>query len=164
MLEIEKPIIAMVNGPAIGFGLTIALMCDLVVAADDALLGDPHVNLGVVAGDGAITVLPFLIGPHRAKELLMTGRNITGETAAEMGMINCSVPGPKLKDVTLSLAEELAQKPTYAVRATKLVVNRFVRWMVGQTLDVALAYEEISRSLPEYAEAVERWKADHRSG
>ena len=92
MLEIEKPIVAMVNGPAIGLGLTIALLCDSVVMADDATIGDPHVNLGLVAGDGAAVVLPLLVGPHRAKELLLTGKLITGVDAAR-GLINRSVPG-----------------------------------------------------------------------
>jgi enoyl-CoA hydratase len=158
MLEIEKPMVAMVNGPAMGLGLTIALLCDAVIAADDAVLGDPHVQLGAVAGDGVAVVLPFVIGPHRAKELLMTGRNVSGQEAAEMGMINRSVAATELSSTTYALAEELAAQPAYAVRATKMVVNRYVRWMADQVLDVALAYEEISRGLPEYREAVEKWK------
>ena len=158
MLEVEKPIVAMVNGPAMGFGLTIALLSDLIIAADDAVLGDPHVELGAVAGDGVAIVLPLLIGPHRAKELLLTGRKVTGTQAAELGMINHAVPAEELESVAYALANELAAQPTYAVRATKMVVNRYVRWMAGQVLDVALAYEEISRGLPEYREAVDRWK------
>jgi len=158
MLEIEKPMVAMVNGPAMGLGLTIALLCDAVIAADDAVLGDPHVHLGAVAGDGVAVVLPFVIGPHRAKELLMTGRKVSGKDAAAMGMINRSVAATELSSTTYALAEELAAQPAYAVRATKMVVNRYVRWMTDQVLDVALAYEEISRGLPEYREAVEKWK------
>ena len=158
MLEIEKPIVAMVNGPAIGLGLTIALLCDSVVMADDATIGDPHVNLGLVAGDGAAVVLPLLVGPHRAKELLLTGKLITGVDAAAMGMINRSVPADELASAAYGLAREYAAQPTYAARATKMAVNRYLRWMVEQTLDVSLAYEAISRELPEYPEAVEAWK------
>jgi enoyl-CoA hydratase len=158
MLEIEKPIVAMVNGPAIGLGLTIALLCDCVIMADDATIGDPHVNLGLVAGDGAAVVLPLLIGPHRAKELLLTGKRITGVDAAAMGLINRSVPGEDLAAAAYGLAREFAAQPTYAARATKTAVNRYLRWMVEQTLDVSLAYEAISRELPEYPEAVEAWK------
>lgn len=158
MLEIEKPIVAMVNGPAIGLGLTIALLCDSVVMADDATIGDPHVNLGLVAGDGAAVVLPVLVGPHRAKELLLTGKVITGSEAAAMGMINRSVPASELADAAYGLAREYAAQPTYAARATKMAVNRYLRWMVEQTLDVSLAYEAISRELPEYPDAVEAWK------
>ena len=158
MLEIEKPIVAMVNGPAIGLGLTIALLCDSVVMADDATIGDPHVNLGLVAGDGAAVVLPLLVGPHRAKELLLTGKRITGVEAAALGMINRSVPADQLASAAYDLAREYAAQPTYAARATKMAVNRYLRWMVEQTLDVSLAYEAISRELPEYPEAVEAWK------
>ena len=158
MLEVEKPIVAMVNGPAIGLGLTIALLCDCVIMADDATIGDPHVNLGLVAGDGAAVVLPVLVGPHRAKELLLTGKLITGTDAAAMGMINRSVPAGELAAVAYGLAREFAAQPTYAARATKMAVNRYLRWMVEQTLDVSLAYEAISRELPEYPAAVEAWK------
>jgi enoyl-CoA hydratase len=159
MLEVEKPVVAMVNGPAMGLGLTIALLSDLVVAAEDAVLGDPHVGLGAVAGDGVAIVLPLVIGPHRAKELLLTGRSISGAQAAAMGMINRAVLSEDLESVAYELAKELAAQPSYAVRATKMVVNRYVRWMAGQVLDVALAYEEISRGLPEYREAVAKWNS-----
>lgn len=158
MLEVEKPIVAMVNGPAMGFGLTIALLSDLIVAAESAVLGDPHVGLGAVAGDGVAIVLPLVIGPHRAKELLLTGRSVSGAQAAAMGMVNHAVLSEDLESVAYALAKELADQPTYALRATKMVVNRYVRWMAGQVLDVALAYEEISRGLPEYREAVAKWK------
>jgi enoyl-CoA hydratase len=157
MLEVEKPIVAMVNGPAMGFGLTIALLSDLIVAAENAVLGDPHVGLGAVAGDGVAIVLPLVIGPHRAKELLLTGRSVSGAQAAAMGMVNQAVPSEDLESIVYALAKELADQPTYALRATKMVVNRYVRWMAGQVLDVALAYEEISRGLPEYREAVAKW-------
>jgi enoyl-CoA hydratase len=116
------------------------------------------VNLGLVAGDGAAVVLPVLIGPHRAKELLLTGKLITGTEAAAMGMINRAVPAAELSDTAYALAREYAAQPTYAARATKMAVNRYLRWMVEQTLDVSLAYEAISRELPEYPEAVEAWR------
>jgi enoyl-CoA hydratase/carnithine racemase len=159
MLEVEKPMVAMVNGPAMGLGLTIALLCDSIIAAEDAVMGDPHVELGAVAGDGVAVVLPLIVGPHRAKELLMTGKKVTGTEAASMGMVNRAVPRAQLEEAAYGLANELASQPVYAVRATKMMVNRYVRWMAGQLLDVALAYEEISRGLPEYRDAVEKWKS-----
>jgi enoyl-CoA hydratase/carnithine racemase len=158
MLEVEKPVVAMVNGPAIGMGLTLALLCDSTVMADDATIGDPHVSLGLVAGDGGALVLPLLIGPQRAKELLLTGRRLTGAEAAAIGVVNRSVPAPELHDVAYGLAREYAAQPVYAARATKMAVNRYVRWMANQILDVSLAYEAISRGLPEYPQAVTAWK------
>jgi len=158
MLDFEKPIVAMVNGPALGLGLTVALLCDAMVMAEDARLGDPHVDLGLVAGDGVAVVLPLLVGPHRAKELLLSGRLITGAEALDMGIGNAVVPGDELADTAYRLAQTFADQPTYAARATKLVVNRYVRWMANEILDTALAYEAISRTLPEYPEAVAAWK------
>jgi enoyl-CoA hydratase len=156
MLEVEKPIVAMVNGQAIGLGLTIALLSDLIIAAEDAVLGDQNVEHGSAAGDGVAIVLPLLIGPHRAKEFLLTGHTVTGMQAAELGIVNQAVPAQGLELASYAIAKELAGQPTYALRATKMVVNRYVRWMADQVLDVALAYEEISRGLPEYQETVER--------
>ena len=158
MLDVEKPIVAMVNGPAIGLGLTLALLCDSTVMADDATIGDPHVSLGLAAGDGGALVLPILIGPHRAKEMLLTGRSVTGLDAAAMGLVNRSVPRAELEAAAYGLAREYAAQPVYAARATKMVVNRYVRWMADQILDVSLAYEAISRELPEYPQAVAAWK------
>ena len=148
----------MVNGACVGLGLTIALLCDSVVVADDAKLGDTHVDLGLVAGDGAAVVLPILVGPHRAKELLLAGRLVTGTEAVAMGIGNYAVPTAELHDVTYRLAHEFAAQPVYAARATKMVLNRYVRAMADQILDTSLAYEAISRTLPEYPEAVEAWK------
>lgn len=158
MLDVEKPMIAMINGPALGLGLTIALLCDCTVMAEDARLGDPHVSVGLTAGDGGAVVLPLLIGPHRAKELLMSGRSISGTEAEAMGAVNRVVPASELRTVTYELAAEFAQQPVYATRATKVVVNRYVRWMADQVLDVALAYEAISRELPEHGDAVRQWR------
>lgn len=158
MLEFEKPMVAMVNGAAVGLGLTIALLCDAIVLADDAKLGDSHVGLGLVAGDGVAVVLPLLVGPHRAKELLITGRLVTGREAYEMGIGNAAVPREDLHRAAYDLAAAFAAQPTYAARATKMVLNRYVRAMAESVLDTSLAYEAISRTLPEYPEAVEAWK------
>jgi enoyl-CoA hydratase len=157
-LQMEKPVIAKVNGPAAGLGLVIALLADCVIATEDAKLGDPHVKLGLVAGDGLAVILPLVIGPHRAKELLLSSRYVSGREAADMGMINRAVPAAELDAAVATLAGELASQPVYALRATKAAINRYVRWMANEVLDVSLAYEEISRGLPEYPEAVARWR------
>ncbi len=158
MLDFEKPLIAMVSGVAVGLGLTIALLCDSIVMAEDARLGDKHVELGLVAGDGAAVMLPILVGPQRAKELLISGKLVTGVEALAMGIGNYAVPAEDLATVTYELAHTFADQPVYAARATKMVLNRYVRWMANEILDTALAYEAISRTLPEYPEAVEAWK------
>jgi enoyl-CoA hydratase len=154
ILAIEKPLIAMVNGPAIGLGLTIALLCDCVYASLDATLGDTHVQFGLVAGDGCAVTLPLLIGPHRAKELMMSGRLITGAEAEQLGIVNHAVAADELTTQTMAFAHDLASKPAFAVRATKALVNRHVRASVHEVLDAGLAWERMSMRMPEHAEAV----------
>jgi enoyl-CoA hydratase len=162
-LQVEKPLIAKVNGAAAGLGLVIALLSDLVIAAEDAKLGDPHVRLGLVAGDGLAVILPLVVGPHRAKELLLCSRYVSGREAAEMGLVNRAVPSNQLDALVAATAAELVAQPPYAARATKAAVNRYLRWMANEVLDVSLAYEEISRGLPEYPEAIARWRTGRGS-
>jgi enoyl-CoA hydratase len=133
----EKPVIAMVNGPASGLGATLALFCDIVVASDQAFMNDSHVQVGLVAGDGASVIWPLLMGLSRAKEYLFTGERITAEEAHRLG-----------------LAEKIAAQPAFAVRATKAAVNRQLRRAVADAMDVAAAWQRISNSLPDHEAAV----------
>lgn len=153
LLRLEKPTIAMVNGPAVGLGASVALFCDLVIMADEAVIGDTHIRVGLVPGDGGAVIWPLLIGPARAKELLMTGRLINGREAADLGLVNYSVPLAELRTRTMNLVEELARQPTYALRATKYAVNRHIRAALHNAMDVALALELISLAKPEHHEA-----------
>lgn len=162
-LAMEKPVIARVDGVAIGLGLTIALLADFTIASENSRFGDRHVNLGVVAGDGVALILPLLVGPQRAKELLMTGRIIDAEEAARIGMILESVPREKLDDVVNDLVQRLVAQPSYASRATKVALNRAIKSSSRDVIDVAMAYEEISLSLPEHGEAVKKWMSGKKS-
>ena len=92
MLDVEQPIIGAINGDAVGLGATIALFCDVIVAAEKAGFGDPHVRVGIVAGDGGAVIWPLLIGPARAKEFLMRGHLGDGAGAAKIGLVNYAVP------------------------------------------------------------------------
>jgi enoyl-CoA hydratase len=158
ILSTEKPIIARVNGAAVGLGLTIALLCDFTIASDNSKFGDTHVNLGAVAGDGVALILPMLIGPQRAKELLLTGRIIDANEAARIGMILSVVTQDELDGEVEKLAAALKSQPPYATRATKAAVNQLIKSASRDVLDLALAYEEVSRSLPEHDEALEAWR------
>jgi enoyl-CoA hydratase len=153
-LSIEKPIIAMVNGPAAGLGATLALFCDMVIMADEASIGDRHVNVGLVAGDGGAVMWPLLVGPLRAKEYMITGKMLSGREAADLGLVNRSVPLEHLRDETLGLAREIAALPPYAVRATKTSVNRFVSWMNNLVLEPSLAWEKVSMMSQDHQEAL----------
>jgi len=159
LLSVEKPTIAMVNGAAIGLGVTMALFCDLVYIAEEAKFGDTHVNLGLVAGDGAAVTIPLLAGPQRAKEMMLTGKIMTGAEAERMGVVNRAVPSDQLREVTWDVARTIAAQPPYAARATKMVVNRYVRRMWHEVMEFALAAEQISIGLPEHKEALERFRS-----
>lgn len=163
MLAVEKPLIAMVNGPAAGLGATIALFCDVVFVAEEATVGDRHVNVGLVAGDGGAVAWPLLVGPLRAKELLMTGRMLTGAEAAEMGLVNRVVPAENLATETMNFAKEVAAQPPYAVRATKASINRYVQLINSHVLDSSLAWERISMKTEDHQEAL-RAHAEKRVG
>ncbi|HTU30816.1 MAG TPA: enoyl-CoA hydratase/isomerase family protein [Solirubrobacteraceae bacterium] len=163
ILAIEKPIIAKVNGPAMGLGATLALFCDLVLMGEDASIADTHVKVGLTAGDGGAVIWPLLIGPMRAKELLLTGRAVKGVEAAEIGLVNSAHPADELDAAVLALAETLRDLPAYAVRSTKASVNRMVGQAAHNTLDASLSWEHLSMSDYEHHAAIERF-AVRRSG
>lgn len=154
-LRVEKPVIAMVNGAAAGLGATIALMSDVVVMADEAVIGDRHVIVGLVAGDGGAAIWPLLIGPARAKEFLMSGRFITGQDAAAMGLVSASVPLADLRQRVMATALELAALPPYAVMATKAAINRALEVAVLNVLDTSLAYEHLSMATEDHQLALQ---------
>ena len=154
LLELEKPIIARVNGAAAGLGASLALLCDLVVADETALIGDPHVKMGLVAGDGGAIIWPQLVGFAKAKEMLLTGRMLTAAEAQAMGLINYAVPAQQLDLKVNELATELAQGATLAIRWTKTVMNLELRRIANLLTDAALAYETVTNSSHDHQEAV----------
>jgi enoyl-CoA hydratase len=153
LLDVEQPIIAAINGDVIGLGATIALFCDVTVAADTARIADPHVRIGLVAGDGGAVIWPLLIGPNRAKEFLMRGSMINGADAARIGLVNYAVPAGEVVKKANELARELADGPRWAIRWTKVSVNKMLKESVNLVLDTSLAFEEVSMKLPDHQEA-----------
>jgi enoyl-CoA hydratase/carnithine racemase len=123
MLDLEKPVIAKVRGPAIGLGCSLSVFCDFVYATPDAVFADPHVRVGLVAGDGGAVMWPQLVGYARARRYLLTGDSLTGAQAAEIGLITEAVPDDELDKVVAEMAERLASGATYAIRFTKAAIN-----------------------------------------
>jgi enoyl-CoA hydratase len=153
MLDLDKPLICRLNGHAVGLGATLALMCDITFAADTAKIGDPHVALGLVAGDGGAAIWPQLIGFARAKEYLLTGELLTAIKAQEIGLINRCVPSGELDSTVEAFCERLLQGATNAIRWTKVLINLELKRIAHAALDAGVAYESLSvRS------------ADHREG
>jgi enoyl-CoA hydratase len=153
MLDVEQPIIGAINGDAVGLGATIALFCDVIVASEKARFGDPHVRVGIVAGDGGAIIWPALIGPARAKEFLMRGHLVNGTDAAKMGLVNYAVPPEEVLPKAREIAQELAAGPTWAVRWSKLAVNKWLKDQVNLILDASLAYEMVTFTTEDHKEA-----------
>jgi enoyl-CoA hydratase len=141
MVTCEVPIVAAVNGPAVGLGWSLASACDLVVVANDAFFSDPHVTIGLVAADGGALVLPLLGGLMRAKEYVLLGDRLPATEALRIGMANRCVPANQVLDVALDLATRIAGYPPQAVRETRRVLNLEVARLVERHLDAAIAAE-----------------------
>jgi enoyl-CoA hydratase len=154
LLELETPVVAAVNGIAIGLGATIALFSDVVFAAPETRIGDLHVRAGIAAGDGGAAVWPWLVGALRAKEFLMTGELLDSATAERIGLINHVVPAAELLDAAGNLAERLANGPAMAIRATKASVNRLLRDAIDLVLDTSLERERLCLRTNDHREAV----------
>jgi len=120
--DLDKPIIAAINGAAMGAGLDMAIMCDLRVSSDKARLGESYILLGLVPGDGGAYFLPRLVGIAKALELFFTGDIISAQEALEIGLVNRVVPHDRLMEETLLLAEKVSSKPPLAMRMMKRAV------------------------------------------
>ncbi len=144
ILELDKPIIAGVNGPAAGFGATLALFCDIVIASERARIGDTHVNMGLSAGDGGAVIWPILVGVNKAKELLMTGDLIDAEEGHRLGLFNHVIEHERLDDAVMAMAQRLASGPTTAIRYSKRPVNHYIRWMLNQVFDLSCSLEYVA--------------------
>ena len=155
LLEVPQPIISAVNGDAIGLGATLALFSDIIVVSENARIGDPHVRVGIVAGDGGAAIWPLLTSLCKAKELLMTGDLLTASEAERLGLVNKVVPGDEVLPTAMALAERLASGPTLAIRWTKLALNMRLRHEVNAVLDASLATEGLSFLSDDHREAVD---------
>jgi enoyl-CoA hydratase len=153
MLDVEQPIIGAINGDAVGLGATIALFCDVIVASEKARFADTHVRVGIVAGDGGGVIWPLLIGPARAKEFLMRGHFINGAEAVKIGLVNYAVPPEEVLPKAKELAQELAEGPTWAIRWSKLAVNKWLKDQVNLIMDASLAYEMLTFNTEDHREA-----------
>ncbi len=126
LLDVEIPIVAALNGHAMGLGASIALLCDVIFMADGATIGDPHVRVGIVAGDGGAVIWPLAVGPARAKQYLLTGDPVSAQEAERLGLVNFVVPAANLDEQAMGFARLLAAGAPLAIRYTKLSVNKLL--------------------------------------
>ncbi|MEE1865080.1 enoyl-CoA hydratase/isomerase family protein [Pseudomonas auratipiscis] len=154
LLELPQPIIAAVNGHAAGLGATLALFCDIIFVAESAKIADPHVRIGVAAGDGGAAIWPWLVGPARAKQYLFTGDSLTATEAERIGLVNQVLADDQVLEHATVLARRLADGPRLAIAASKASVNKILRDTVNLVLDTSLALEKENFYSADHKEAI----------
>ena len=140
MVNLDKPIIAAVNGPAVGSGAAVALLADISVAAADAKIMDGHTTVGVVSGDHSVLIWPLLCGMAKAKYHLLLNEPVTGEEAERLGLVSLAVPGEEVLDRAMAIAQRLARGSQEAIKGTKRTLNHWLR-MAGPAFEHSLALE-----------------------
>ena len=153
MINCTKPIIAAVRGPAVGGGLVCAVLSDISVVSKTAKLIDGHTRLGLAAGDHAAIIWPLLCGMARAKYHLLMCTTISGQEAADMGLVSLAVEDSEVQQRALDIATTLAEGPPTAIRMTKYTMNHWLR-MAGPIFDASLAFEFHAFTGPELKEGL----------
>lgn len=151
MIEVAVPVVAAVNGPAVGLGCTVATLCDIVFMADDAWMADTHVSVALVAGDGGAVTWPAHTSLLRAKQYLLTGDRLSAPEAVDIGLANFVVPAENLLAEATAFAHRLAAQPPQALQETKAVLNQHLRANAVRALGYGLATESQSHDTADYA-------------
>jgi enoyl-CoA hydratase/carnithine racemase len=151
---LEIPLIAAVNGPAIGLGCDIACMADIRIAAEGAKFGVTFLKIGLIPGDGGAWLLPRTIGMSRAAELLYTGDVIDAATAAEWGLVSRVVPGAELMDAALAMANSIARQPPHALRFAKTLLRQGQTTTYDTLLEMSAAMQALSHLTEDHMEGV----------
>ncbi|WP_394139151.1 enoyl-CoA hydratase/isomerase family protein [Cytobacillus oceanisediminis] len=154
ILEIEKPIIAAVNGAAAGAGFSLTLLCDLIIASEEAFFVQSFVNVGLIPDFAAIHFLPLLIGPHRARELMFLGERITAFEAERLGIVNRVVPGEILLQETIHIAEKLTRKSGISIGITKKIMNQHLHKDLKLLLELEAQGQDICFQTADFKEGV----------
>lgn len=157
-LDLEKPLICKLNGHATGLGASLALLCDIIIASDEAKIGDPHVSVGLVAGDGGALIWPQLVGYAKAKKYLLTGDLMLAAEAERIGLITDVVPRAELDTAVDAMAKRLAAGATKAIRWSKVTTNLPLRQLFHSYFDAGVAYECLSNLTDDHAEAVKAFR------
>ncbi len=161
MLDVQIPIVAAVNGHAMGLAASIALLCDVIFVAESARIGDPHVKVGIVAGDGGTVAWPLAVGPALAKQYLLTGDPIPAHEAHRIGLVNFVTPDDECLAQAVAFARRIAANAPMAVQYTKIATNKLLKDAANTAFDVATALEIVTFQSQDHAEALAALK-EHR--
>lgn len=151
---ISKPVIAAINGLALAGGFEILLACDLAVAKDDAMIGDQHMRVGMFGAGGTPYRLPLLIGLRRAKEIIFTGKWLSGKEAEKIGLVNRAVPAEEFENAVNEMAAELAEKSPTAMRLTKSFMNKTILSDADVRLESAMLSAIVNDTSEDHDEAL----------
>lgn len=166
MIDCDKPIVAKVHGDAVGLGATLALFCDIVVASENARFGDPHVNVGLVAGDGGAIIWPSNVGFALAKYFLLTGDLVSAREAQAMGLIAKVTTQDELDGEVARIVAKLNNGSLQSITYSKHVLNIGLRQLFASSVDAGFALETVTSRLPDHREAttafVEKRKPNFR--
>jgi enoyl-CoA hydratase/carnithine racemase len=154
MEAVEVPVIAAINGPAIGAGFDLACMCDLRLASESAVMGETFLNLGITPGDGGAWFLQRLIGYQRAAELTLTGRIISAPEALSLGILLETAGPDHLQGRVMALADQIAAKPPRAVRLTKRLLKHAQRGSLPDFLDLCACFQGMAHHTTDHIEAI----------
>lgn len=157
--QIEVPVIAAVNGPAIGAGCDLACMCDVRMAGESARFAESFVKLGIVPGDGGAWLLPRAVGFSKACELAFTGDLIGAREALDCGLVSRVVPDAELLDAAMAMARRIAANPPHAVRMTKRLMREARTASLSTILEMSAAAQALSHTTADHAEAVDAFLA-----
>lgn len=154
LFNLEVPVIAAVNGAAIGAGLDLACMCDIRVASEQARFAESFVKLGIIPGDGGAWLLPRIIGLSRASELTLTGQVIDARQAAEWNLVSRVVPHEQLLDSAREIAAAIAANPPHAVRMAKRLMREAMHTRLDTLLEMSAAFQVLAHQTADHQEAV----------
>jgi enoyl-CoA hydratase len=154
MIECRKPIISAVNGAAVGAGMAVAVMADIVIASDTAKFGDGHTNIGVAAGDHACAIWPLAMGISKAKYYLLTGDLLTATVAEKLGLVTEVVAKERVVARAMEIANILSQKPQHAIRDTKFALKQWLRQSSITSMDASMGFEMLNFSEPDAKEGL----------
>jgi len=153
LVSLRKPIIAALNGATAGLGATIALHCDVVIASERARIGDPHIGVGLIPGDGGCIIWPLLVGMCKVKQYLMTGDMVSAAEAERIGLITKVVPPESLMEEAWKWAKRFADGPVFALSLTKMCLNKIIEERINLLFDTMIAYEYHSMNSEDHLEA-----------
>jgi enoyl-CoA hydratase/carnithine racemase len=159
LARLEVPVIAAVNGAAIGAGCDLAMMCDIRIASERASFAESFVQIGLIPGDGGTWFLPRAIGYERAAEMTFTGDRIDAETALAWGMVSRVVPHGELLAQSHALAERITKNPGHALRMAKRLMQESRTGLLESTLGMAAAMQPLAHRDPEHEQRISRWRS-----